>query len=642
LTLKFKSEKRGGHIMKRQLAFVSCMGLFIAFVFSSTFIIGGCGDGGGGGGFLPPSKPTPTSGVALFANTAYVDYNPGNFWSEASNLEATLRAQGHTVTPFIGITASEIAATVSGKAVLAMPELENSDLNAAIDDAARAAIANFVNGGGTYLAFDLTNYELGLLNAVFGFSMTTINDVPPLSRNAAGTVGTPYENCGPPTLTSLSDTYAVDTTSLPAGAKVIYEDTNNNAVVTLIPVGSGNIVILGWDWYDARPTGSQEGGWWPVLYKAARLNEAMPDVAVIYSTSNQSWYDDVQAKLMATCQCGTVDLVDAISATPTLAELQAYDSLLVSSEDPFDNAVALGNNLADYVDAGGGLVLSVFSWNGGLLSPAGRFLSDNYYAIPAGSGLAAWIHETGDFALGFTSHPILAGVTNFDGGTDSFQPNTTSVVPGVGATRMANWNDGPPATPLVVTRDIGGARRADLGFWPTSNDSYFAGWVVGTDGDKLMANALTWAANWTEPSYATHNSTDTPMVIPDIGTVTSTITVSDGPTSISKVKVTLNITHTWDADLEVFLESPNGTMIDLTTDNGGGGDNYTATVFDDAAATAIVGLGTAFAPFTGSFIPEQPLAGLIGEDANGDWILHVTDDLFDFVGTLDSWSISIR
>jgi subtilisin-like proprotein convertase family protein len=626
--------------MNRQLAFISCIGLFIAFVFSSTFIIGGCGDGGGGGGFLLPSKPRPTSGVALFANTLYVDYIPGASDSEASNLEATLRAQGHTVTPFIGITASEIAAAVSGKAVLAIPELEMGDLNAAIDDAARGAIANFVNGGGTYLAFDLTNNELGLLNAVFGFSMTTVDDVFPLSRNAAGTIGTPYENCGPPNLTSLSATNAVDTASLPAGAKVIYEDFDGNAIVTLIPVGSGNIVMLGWDWFNARPTGLQEGGWWSVVYKAARLNEAMPDVVVIYSGDDPAWYDDVQAKLLGTCQCDTVDLIDASGATPTLGELQAYDSVLVTSENVFDDEVALGNNLADYVDAGGGLVLSVFSFN--VSPPGGRFLSDNYYAIPAGSGQTQWIQETGDFALGFTSHPILAGVTNFDGGPDSYQPDTTSIVAGVGATRMANWSDGPPATPLVVTRDIGGVRRADLGFLPISSDAVPTCWVVGTDGDKLMANALTWAANWPEPSYDTHNSADTPIAIPDPGTTTSTITVSDGPTSISKVKVTLNITHTWDWDLDISLESPNGTTIDLTTNNGGSGDNYTATAFDDAAATAIAGLDSTFAPFTGSFIPQQPLAGLIGEDANGDWILHISDIFGGDEGTLDSWSISIR
>ncbi len=637
--------------MKRQLVFILFMGLFVAYVFSSTFIVSGCGGGGGGGGggFLPPTTTPTPSGVALFANGTYVHYLPGSIGAEASNVEATLRAQGHTVTPFTGASASEIAAAVSGKAVLAMPELESDDLNAAIDDAARGAIANFVNGGGTYLAFlnwpALTGpWGLDLLNAVFGFSMTGVSVVGSLSRNAAGTIATPYENCGPPTLTFGDWTEAIDTTSLPAGAKVIYEDTSGNAVVTLIPFGRGNIVILGWDWFDARPTGSQDGGWWSVLYKAARLNEAMPDVAVIYSTSTQSWYDDVQAKLMATCQCGTVDLVDAGSATPTLASLQAYDSLLVSCQLDFADEVALGNNLADYVDAGGGVVLSEFSFFGGLYTPGGRFLSDNYYAIPANSGSTWGGPETGDFGLGFTSHPILAGVTNFNGGTFSWRHDTTDVVPGVGATRMADWSDGPPATPLVVTRDIGGVRRVDLGFWPTSDDVYAGCWDADTDGNKLMANALTWAANWPEPSYATYNSTDTPMAIPDTnpGVAVSTITVSSAPTSISKVKVTLNITHTWDADLDIVLVSPDGTFTNLTVDNGGSGDNYTATVFDDAAATAIDDLGFSFAPFTGSYIPEQPLASVIGEDANGVWTLIVVDDLGGFAGTLDSWSISIR
>ena len=62
----------------------------------------------------------------------------------------------------------------------------------------------------------------------------------------------------------------------------------------------------------------------------------------------------------------------------------------------------------------------------------------------------------------------------------------------------------------------------------------------------------------------------------------------------------INVTHTWDSDLNVFLIAPNGARIELTTGNGGGGDNYTNTVFDDEAATLI---SAGAAPFTGSFRP---------------------------------------
>ncbi|MCE2823483.1 MAG: proprotein convertase P-domain-containing protein, partial [Saprospiraceae bacterium] len=49
-------------------------------------------------------------------------------------------------------------------------------------------------------------------------------------------------------------------------------------------------------------------------------------------------------------------------------------------------------------------------------------------------------------------------------------------------------------------------------------------------------------------------------------------------------KVTINLTHTWAGDLEIYLQSPNGQRIALSTGNGGSGDNYTNTVFQDGAA----------------------------------------------------------
>jgi subtilisin-like proprotein convertase family protein len=79
-------------------------------------------------------------------------------------------------------------------------------------------------------------------------------------------------------------------------------------------------------------------------------------------------------------------------------------------------------------------------------------------------------------------------------------------------------------------------------------------------------------------------------------------------------------------------------VIVLSSDNGGAGDNYTNTTFDDAAATAITA-GTA--PFTGSFRPEEPLATFIGEPVNGDWTLIYADDAGGDTGTLNAWSIEL-
>jgi hypothetical protein len=212
--------------------------------------------------------PAHAVNVALFSNTTYVDYRPGNIAAEASNLQATLMSEGQTVTTFTGITAAAINAAVAGNQVLAIPELETHVLNPDLDAAARTAIANFVNGGGLLLMFDPESGDpLDVLNATFGFSMSPTFDNPPNSLNPAGAAGTPFAG-GPATIPSNNATATVDAGTLPSGARIIYIDNSGNSVVTLIPFGAGRIVIFGWDWYDARPTGSQDGGWLDVLNRA--------------------------------------------------------------------------------------------------------------------------------------------------------------------------------------------------------------------------------------------------------------------------------------------------------------------------------------------------------------------------------------
>lgn len=118
-------------------------------------------------------------------------------------------------------------------------------------------------------------------------------------------------------------------------------------------------------------------------------------------------------------------------------------------------------------------------------------------------------------------------------------------------------------------------------------------------------------------------STDVPKAIPDVSTVNSTLNVPDVlfPTDVN---VTINLTHTFDSDLDISLIAPNLVSIDLTSDNGGAGDNFTNTIFNDGAATAIT---AGSAPFTGSFRPEQPLSTFNGINASGVWTLRIVDDL---------------
>jgi subtilisin-like proprotein convertase family protein len=91
---------------------------------------------------------------------------------------------------------------------------------------------------------------------------------------------------------------------------------------------------------------------------------------------------------------------------------------------------------------------------------------------------------------------------------------------------------------------------------------------------------------------------------------------------ITALTVCLDITHQNDENLVITLQSPSGHSSLLASRQGAEGQNYTCTSFDDAAFDSI---GGGYPPYRGTFAPMTPLSVFIGENAVGDWILHVTD-----------------
>ncbi len=130
-------------------------------------------------------------------------------------------------------------------------------------------------------------------------------------------------------------------------------------------------------------------------------------------------------------------------------------------------------------------------------------------------------------------------------------------------------------------------------------------------------------------------STDGAKAIPDNGTLTSALAISDGGTIVD-LNVKVKIAHTFAMDMDVFLIAPDGTRVELFTDVGGMADNFDNTILDDEATQLIT---TGKAPFAGSYRPEGSLADMIGKDFAGTWILEVTDDYDGDTGTLESWCL---
>ncbi len=139
----------------------------------------------------------------------------------------------------------------------------------------------------------------------------------------------------------------------------------------------------------------------------------------------------------------------------------------------------------------------------------------------------------------------------------------------------------------------------------------------------------------------THTS-NTP--IPDYGQgqVLDPISVSGLAATINNSfgvkEVIINITHTYDADLSIYLRAPDGTEIPLAQSVGGGGDNFTNTHFNYTTTNPI---SSGNPPFTGNFMPLGMMGQVNnGQNPNGTWKLRVIDEAAQDTGILLNWSIN--
>lgn len=133
---------------------------------------------------------------------------------------------------------------------------------------------------------------------------------------------------------------------------------------------------------------------------------------------------------------------------------------------------------------------------------------------------------------------------------------------------------------------------------------------------------------------------------------THTLNVSGFPAvPVAGIRVSFNITHTWDSDLEINLVAPNGNILNLVNNRGGSGDNFVNTVI---SSTGGVPIATGAAPFTNIYSPDaatgQGPTGFVSNVTlfsdlfsvpNGSWTLAIRDGAGGDLGTLTSWSIEL-
>jgi subtilisin-like proprotein convertase family protein len=266
-----------------------------------------------------------------------------------------------------------------------------------------------------------------------------------------------------------------------------------------------------------------------------------------------------------------------------------------------------------------------------------------------------WITISADSPVGGTFDLLDSsdsGMFNNDNVTNKMQPAFAGQGPANAKVNVFaqafNMAGMPVGLPLLVGNGVVGSDATDgmptngLGLWevtvePMADGKYnfFARFETAAG---IVGDAVAMGANFAFGGG--------PVAIPNNGMPLETMIniAAAGMQTIVDLNVTVNITHPIDQELDIFLVAPNGTEIELSTDNGGLGANYTNTIFDDAAGLSIT---AGVAPFTGTFRPEENLAQLAGIPVAGTWRLRIIDDTpgggeFPAAGTLNDWSLQFQ
>jgi subtilisin-like proprotein convertase family protein len=85
--------------------------------------------------------------------------------------------------------------------------------------------------------------------------------------------------------------------------------------------------------------------------------------------------------------------------------------------------------------------------------------------------------------------------------------------------------------------------------------------------------------------------------------------------------ITLKLNYSYDEDLLISLTAPDGTVLQLANNLGGGGSNFTNTQFTMSVAGLV---NMSDAPFTGKMRPESWMGRVNnGQNGNGKWVLKI-------------------
>ena len=103
--------------------------------------------------------------------------------------------------------------------------------------------------------------------------------------------------------------------------------------------------------------------------------------------------------------------------------------------------------------------------------------------------------------------------------------------------------------------------------------------------------------------------------------------------SLERIDVSISVTHPRLGDLRFYLESPRGTRVKLSENNGG--DAFVSSLyFDDGEDKSIT---DAESPLQLRYAPEASMSAFNDENPNGTWTLIVSDTVSGNAGSINNW-----
>lgn len=109
-------------------------------------------------------------------------------------------------------------------------------------------------------------------------------------------------------------------------------------------------------------------------------------------------------------------------------------------------------------------------------------------------------------------------------------------------------------------------------------------------------------------------------------------------TEVQLEGVALNISHTWQSDLDVFLTAPNGTRMSLWENEGSSLNDFDVVITDNATTNITAAFGQ---PIVGSYQAEGGLMNQVfaGSPVDGNWTLEIFDNFGGDFGFLNDFSL---